>query len=293
MSRRGWTILSLLNWARDYFQTKGIDSPRLTAELLLAHVLRLERIGLYANYDRVLKAQELAGFKELIKRRIVHEPTQYITGKAHFFSLDLKVDQRVMIPRPETELLVEEALKLIEAQASVVDLGTGSGNIALALAKNTPGVRVFATDISPEALQVAEENARTHKVEGRVSFQQGNLFEALKGLSLEGKVDIIISNPPYVSEREFDKLPPEVQDWEPKEALFASEEGLQFHRRIIADANKFLGPGGWLLLEIGQGQAKKISEIFTGAGIFQAAEFVQDYNEIERVAKARRRLEGQ
>ena len=293
MSRRGWTILSLLNWARDYFQAKGIDSPRLTAELLLAYVLRLERIGLYANYDRVLAAQELTQFKELIKRRIAHEPTQYITGKAQFFSLDLKVDQRVMIPRPETELLVEEALKLIEAQASVVDLGTGSGNIALALAKNTPGVRVFATDISPEALQVAEGNARTHKVEGRVSFQQGNLFEALKGLSLEGKVDIIISNPPYVSEREFDKLPPEVQDWEPKEALFAGEEGLQFHRRIIADAGKFLRRGGWLLLEIGQGQVKKISEIFTGARIFQAAELVQDYNEIERVAKARRRLEGQ
>jgi len=252
-------------------------------------VLSIERIGLYTNYDRVLEAQELAQFKELIKRRIAQEPTQYITGKAQFFSLDLIVDKRVMIPRPETELLVEEALKLIEEETTVVDLGTGAGNIAVALAKNAPAVHIFATDISKEALQVAEENARTHKVEGSISFHQGNLFEALNGLSLEAKVDIIISNPPYVSEAEYDKLPPEVRDWEPKEALFAKEEGLEVHRRIIAGADSFLKSGGWLLLEIGQGQAEKIRETFAGAGIFEAPEFVRDYGEIERVARARRK----
>ncbi|KPJ59433.1 MAG: hypothetical protein AMS15_06965 [Planctomycetes bacterium DG_23] len=291
MTRHRWTILGLLNWSKDFFESKGIDSPRLTAELLLSFVLGLERIGLYAHYDRVLKPEELAKFKELIKRRVSHEPTQYITGKAQFFSLDFVVDRRVMIPRPETELLVEETLKLLEGEATIVDLGTGPGNIAVALAKNAPGVHIFATDISKDALQVAQENARTHKVENSISFHAGNLFEAVKGLSLEGKVDIIVSNPPYVSEKEYARLPEELRDWEPKEALLASEEGLEFHRLIISGAGSFLKSGGWLLLEMGQGQAGKIEEIFAASGKFEAPEFLRDYGEIERVVKARRKAE--
>jgi release factor glutamine methyltransferase len=289
LTRRRWTILNLLNWSKDFFESKGIDDARLTAEMLISFLLGLERISLYTNYDRVLEAEELAKFKELIKRRVSGEPAQYITGEAQFFSLDLKVNKQVMIPRSETELLVEEALKLISPQAIIVDLGTGAGNIALALAKNAPAVRIFATDISKDALQLAEENARIHGPEKQVSFHRGNLFEALAGLSLEGKVDIIVSNPPYVSEREYDKLPPEVREWEPKEALLASEEGLEFHRRIISGAGSFLKPGAWLLLEIGAGQAAKIGEIFARSSIFETPEFVRDYGEIERVAKARRK----
>lgn len=278
-----WTILRVLQWTADYFRRKGIPQPRSDAEVLLAHALGLERLHLYLRYDQPLAGGELERFRALVKRRAAREPTQYITGRQEFWSLELEVTPAVLIPRPETEVLVEKALELIQSQPwRVLDLGTGSGAIAVALAHEAPRISVFATDRSPEALQVAQRNARRHGLENRIVFASMNLFEAFRpGLA---PFQLVVTNPPYIGDLEFPGLSPEVKDFEPREALRGGGPlGTDLIRRIIGQAPSFLVPGGHLLVEIGQGQADHLAQVVSGQSGVANFRFFRDYSGNVRV----------
>ena len=278
-----WTILKVLQWTSDYFKRKGIPQPRSDAEVLLAHALGLERLQLYLRHDQPLAGSELARFRDLVKRRAAREPTQYITGRQEFWSLELEVTPATLIPRPETEVLVEKALELVESRpVRILDLGTGSGAIALALAHEAPQISVLATDRSPEALEVARRNARRHGLEGRISFACMDLFEALRP---DGRLfQLVVSNPPYIGDADIPHLPPEVGFFEPRDALRGGGPlGIDLLVRILAQIPPFLQGGGHLLMEIGPGQedplARMASEI-TGIANFQ---FLKDYSGMVRV----------
>lgn len=278
-----WTILKVLQWTSDYFKRKGIPQPRSDAEVLLAHALGLERLQLYLRHDQPLAGSELARFRDLVKRRAAREPTQYITGRQEFWSLELEVTPATLIPRPETEVLVEKALELVESRpVRILDLGTGSGAIALALAHEAPQISVLATDRSPEALEVARRNARRHGLEGRISFACMDLFEAFRP---DGRLfQLVVSNPPYIGDADIPHLPPEVGFFEPRDALRGGGPlGIDLLVRILAQTPPFLQGGGHLLMEIGLGQedplARMASEI-TGIANFQ---FLKDYSGMVRV----------
>jgi release factor glutamine methyltransferase len=258
MQVKSWTIKELLSVSIDYLKEKHIDSPRLTAEVLLAFQLNLNRVKLYLNLDLPLNDSEVSGYRELIRRRLLREPLQYITGVQEFWSLDFQVDPRVLIPRPETELLVEEAKERIKDAPGtggdpfrILDLGTGSGALAVTLAKEIQGARIWATDISPEAIELARLNAEMHNTSDRIEFRQGDLWHALNDPNIT--FDLIVSNPPYVSADEYDDLQPEVRDHEPRLALDGREQGLYYIQKIIEGCTNFLKPGGWLLLEMAPG----------------------------------------
>lgn len=276
-----WTILKVLQWTAEYFSTKGFEQPRADAEVLLSHVLGMERIRLYLNYDRPLSPEELARFRSLIRRRAAFEPAQYIIGKQEFWSLPFEVTPSVLIPRPETEVLVEKALDLIGRSPSLVlDLGTGSGAIAVALAHERPDVRVIAADKSYSALCVAKRNAARNGVSERISFVGMDLFTALRPQS---QFDLIVSNPPYISDAEFLDLAPEIANYEPHSALRGGgKRGLGLIRKILEQFHAYLKPNGSLLVEIGQGQAQILEEDFPAiyAGKFC---FLEDYSGIKRV----------
>ena len=277
-----WTVLKVLQWTTEYFGLKGIDQPRASAEVLLAHVLGLERIQLYLNFDRPLAADELAAYRDSIRRRAAREPTQYITGKQEFWSLELEVTPAVLIPRPETELLVEKALELVkDSSKRVLDLGTGSGAIAIALTHECRAVRVIATDASCAALLVARRNASRHGVHDRIAFVATDLFRGFSSSS--PPFDVIISNPPYVSEKELPQLAPEILRYEPKAALLAGPQGLAVIRRIIGDASAYLKEGGSLLLEIGAGQAEIMRAELSGDSFMDHFEFIRDYSGVLRI----------
>jgi release factor glutamine methyltransferase len=257
-----WTLLKLLRWTTGFFRDKGIDSPRLDAELLIAGVLGLDRVGIYLNYDRPLTAAELATIKPLVKRRGQREPLQYLLGRTEFWSLDFKVSPAVLIPRADTEILVEEALEKSADAGELLDIGTGSGAIALSFATEKPHWQVIGLDISTAALEIAAENARHHALEQRSRFMPGDLAR------LPEKVfDLVVSNPPYIGAAEYRELMPEVRDYEPEQALLAAEDGLICYRQIAAQALKILKPGGWLLLEIGYRQEQAVTELLTAAGL--------------------------
>lgn len=278
-----WTILKVLQWTTGYFSSKGIEQPRADAEVLLAHVLGVERIHLYLNYDRPLSPDELARFRELVRRRAASEPTQYILGRQEFWSLDFEVTPAVLIPRPETEILVEKALELLGAGPSLVlDVGTGSGAMAVAIAVERKNTRVIATDRSFSALAVAKRNAARHSVSDRVGFV---LMDLMQALAAGPWFDIIVSNPPYVADAEFLDLAPEIANYEPHSALRGGgEQGLGLIRKILGQFRDYLKPGGSLLVEIGKGQAEILEKELPGAAEF---EFIRDYSGIKRVLHVR------
>jgi len=284
------TCLEILNQAVDTFRSEGIDRPRTNAELLLGAVLHVRKIDLYLDRDRILSPQQVERFGQFIQERLSGKPVQYIIGSTEFCGLELKVNPSVLIPRPETETLVEVVLKGLKEvdQPKIIDLGTGSGAIAISLAKNLIGSFVYATDVSPEALEVARENAKTHSIEEHIEFLGGDLFEPLRDKKLEGTIDCVVSNPPYVSATEFDSLPKEVKDFEPVVALRGEEEGMSVHRRIVENSLEFLRENGMLALEVGLGQAGKVADLIRTQGGFHKTETKRDLGGIERIVLARR-----
>jgi len=285
-----WTILSLLKWTTSYFSTHSIDNPRSTAEVLLAHVLELKRIDLYLQYDRPMHGDELKSYKQLIKRRVAREPVAYITGTREFWSLDFKVNRHVLIPRPETECLVEASLAIMENQAGrdpllILELGTGSGAVVTALASQVPGHRYYASDISIEALKVARQNSAFLGQAG-IHFFAGDWLAPVR-CSRNG-FDLIVSNPPYICRADIKDLQPEIHQYEPNLALDGEVDGLGAIRRIIASAPDCLAPGGALLLEIGYGQREGVEAIARQAGCFGEVSFDRDYSGIHRVARMRK-----
>ena len=288
--QKTWTVLSLVNWSSGYLAGKGFEDPRLNAELLLSHVLWCGRIDLYANFDKPLMPRDLAAYKSTFRRRLDHEPIQYIIGEAEFMGLRFLVDRRVLIPRPETEILAQELSQIFRSSAapsrSVLDIGTGSGNIAIFLAKSLDNVYVDAVDISSEALEVARANARRHGVEGRIRFQ---LCDVLKGdCSFPGeRYDALVSNPPYIALSEFSTLAEEIRNFEPPLATTDRADGLTFYGALGAAGKKVLSKGGRIFVEVADGQADRVRSIFQALG-YAEIEAVADYNRTERVIKARR-----
>lgn len=265
-----WTLLRLLRWTTDYFAEKGIDTPRLDAELLLAHVLDLDRVGLYLNFERPLHAVELDAIRPLVKRRGQREPLQYLLGQTEFWSLPFEVTPDVLIPRADTEVLVEEALSRADAEAGdLLDVGTGSGVIAVSFASELSEWQVTALDISPDALKVARRNAEKNGVAGQLQFLHADLASLP-----QRQYDLIVSNPPYIAQAEWDELMPEVRCFEPEAALLAEEEGLACYRQLAEQAKDRLKPGGWLLVEVGYRQAVAVRQLFVAAGLQDV--FVRD-----------------
>ena len=289
-----WTILKLLKWTTDYFKSHHIEQPRAASEILLAHALGLQRVDLYIQYDRPLEPKELGVFREFIKRRLQKEPVAYIVGEKGFWSLDLKVTRDVLIPRPETERLVEAALSIIPTDPSprplrILDLGTGSGALVLALASERKGHRFYGVDHSHHALSVAQSNARRHGLEGAITFLQGNWFEAVE--DRRGYFDLIVSNPPYVSNTEFERLPLEISQYEPRGALDGGPDGLDAIRLIIEKSRAYLTPGGWLLVEIGSNQWASVERLIMASHGYTDACVIKDYNGLDRVVRARAKEE--
>jgi release factor glutamine methyltransferase len=281
-----WTLLELLRWTKEYLDEKQIPESRLTAELLLAGSLELKRLDLYLQFERPLRSEELAGFKARLLRRVKREPLQYIEGEAVFRELTLRVDPRVLIPRPETELLVEEVLRWAAAKDALtaLDVGTGSGAIALCLAREGGFARVVATDLSAGALELARENAGRLGLAGAVEFREGSVYEPVAG----ERFDVIVSNPPYIAPAERAQLAPEVVDWEPHAALFGGTDGLDVIRTLVDGAADHLRPGGLLALEIGAAQGAAVQELLERTAAFAAVSVKQDFAGRDRFVLARR-----
>jgi release factor glutamine methyltransferase len=250
--------LELTRKAAALFAERGFENPRLESELLLAAVLGVKRLDLYLQHDRPVTAGELDCFRAFVRRRLRHEPLQYVTGRASFRQLELQVDARVLVPRPETEGLVSAVLDwaaVREGDTGVLDVGTGSGAVALSLATEGAFARVVASDNSAAALEVARSNAALTGLAGKVEFRLGSLFDVVR----DGETfSVIASNPPYIAEPERDLLPPEVRDHEPPGALFAGADGLDIIRELVSQAPRHLEPGGLLAIEIGAGQADAV-----------------------------------
>jgi release factor glutamine methyltransferase len=290
--RPEWTIMKLIQWAANYFDSHNIDSPRATAEILLAHVLNARRIDLYLNYDQPLNSDERDRFKALIKRRLNREPVAYIVGCKEFWSMELEVTTDVLIPRPETECLVERALERLARESDskpkfVLELGTGSGAIILALASENYRHLYWGTDISVNAIQVARRNATRHGLSARVQFIVADWLTAFRVQS--GLFDLIISNPPYVRSGDLLKLQPEIQAHEPLSALNGAEDGLQCLQKIIQSAHFYLKPAGVLLLEMGADQKAQLEQIISKCGQYENIEFHKDYSGHDRIAAMTKR----
>jgi len=279
-----WTVMELLGWTANYLGEKGFHHARLNAEHLLAGTLGLKRLDLYLQHDRPLRPDEMAAFKTRLLRRAKREPLQYIDGAAAFRDLVLRVDARVLIPRPETERLVQAVLDWAEGRdgLSALDVGTGSGAIALALATEGPFARVVAVDVSPDALEVARANAREAAPDAPVEFHLGSLYEAAAG----ERFHVVVSNPPYVGDEERAALDPEVRDWEPAGALFAGAGGLDVIRPLVEEAAAHLEPGGLLAMEIGAGQAGAVTALVRATGAFAEPRVIADLAGRDRIVTA-------
>jgi release factor glutamine methyltransferase len=282
-----WTILGVLNWTEQRFRDRGVETPRLDAQLLLAHVLKRDRVHLYTHFDQPLGAEELAAYRGLIQRRLAGEPVAYLVGKKEFRSLELAVDARVLVPRPDTETLVDVALALLAERegtaARVVDVGTGSGAVALALKKERPELEVVAIDRSADAAAVARANAE--RLALAVEVLEGDLLAPVAGEG-RAKLALVVSNPPYIPTAEVAKLPAEVRK-EPLGALDGGADGLDVVRRLIADAPSVLEAGGALAMEVGAGQAPAVVALFAADGRYEPAVATKDLAGIERVVAAR------
>jgi release factor glutamine methyltransferase len=283
-TRKTWTVLEMVRWTTEYLQGKGFHNARLNAELLLAGTLGLKRLDVYLQFDRPLRAEEVAEFRSRLLRRARREPIQYIEGEATFRNLKLRVDRRVLIPRPETELLVDEVLAwaLRKEGLTALDVGTGSGAIALSLATEGPFARVVATDVSPDALEVARENHRVAAPDAPVEFRLGATYAPVQG----ERFDVVASNPPYVAEGEREMLDPEVREWEPPTALFAGDSGLGVVRELVAGAPKVLRPGGLLVLEIGWQQGGAAADLVRATEGFAEPRLRQDLAGRDRIVIA-------
>jgi release factor glutamine methyltransferase len=305
------TVLEGIQKSAEFLTKHNVESPRLQAELLLAHMLKLPRMKLYLNFERSLAPAELEGLRELVRRRGRREPLQHIVGSTSFCGLEIAVNRHVLIPRPETELLAEEAWKHLQSfrnerggkltagdsglgrsppaegttrdGVNFLDFGTGSGCIAIVLAFKCPGIQAYALDVSAEALALARQNAATHHVSERLQFLQSDGFAAL---SKEVSFDLIVSNPPYIPSAEMESLQPEVRDYDPPGALDGGPDGLAFYRELAAEARVFLKPDGRIMLEFGDGQAEAVREMFTKQNwVVEAVK--EDYNRRPRILIAK------
>ncbi len=285
-------ILKVLNRITLDFKNEGLASPRLDAEVLLANYLKTDRSGLYTKFERLITDEELNGILSWVERRQKGESVAYIVGKKEFWSLIFQVNSTVLVPRPETELLVEEVLKtclgLDDRDISILEVGTGSGAISVAIASELKRIRVVATDVSAEVIKLAGKNAENNGVADKISFLCGSLFEPVSG-----KFDIIVSNPPYISEEEFDRLPLEVRDFEPKEALIAGPEGTEFHYNLIVEGSRYLKFGGWLCMEMGAGQKAVVESMFRENKTYDNVSFRADYAGIDRVVMAQKAVSSE
>jgi release factor glutamine methyltransferase len=286
-----WTIKRLLTWTTDYLAKHQADSPRLDAEILLAEARGCERIQLYTAFEDVVADDVRHKFRELVKRRAAGAPVAYLVGRKEFYSLSLKVTPDVLIPRPETEHAVIAVLDLLKARGAsdsapqVIDIATGSGCIAIAIAKHAPKAAVTATDISPAALAVAKENAATHGLAERIALLESDLFASVPP---QQPFDIVVSNPPYVLESEWEELVPCVKDFEPKLALVGGTTGLEITARLIAEAGERLRPGGWLVMEIHSGLEKETHELLVKDGRYGKISTMKDLAQLPRTVVAQR-----
>jgi release factor glutamine methyltransferase len=294
-----WTIIKLLKWATSYFNSHGIDRPRAEAEILLSHALKLQRIDLYLRYDQPLYSEDLMRFKELIKRRINREPIAYIVGTKEFWSMDFAVTRDVLIPRPETEFLVEAALDLLPKESKsdplltprrILELGTGSGAVILTLASMRPGHQFFATDRRWAAIRLARKNATRHGLEGTVELICADWFEPFRPKWCA--FDMIISNPPYIPRRLIGGLQPEIARYEPISALDGGEDGLSCLKHIIGHAHLFLREQGNLLLEIGHDQKMDVKRIADQSATYEHIVSTKDYSGYDRVIQMRKKIEA-
>jgi len=281
-----WTIIKVLSWTTSYLKKYSIESPRLTGEILLAHCLGIKRLDLYLQYDRPLHKNELSGFKLLIKRRIQNEPVAYITGEKGFFESDFEVSHDVLIPRPDTETLVEQALKILKTYQGlcrpmmILELGTGSGAIIVSLARAVPNNLYFASDISLAALAIAKRNAEKI-ARDRIRFFAGSWFSPLGGNS---RFDLIVSNPPYIPTADIQGLESEIKEFEPMLALDGGTDGIDSYRSILKNAHNYLVPGGILLLEIGFDQKEIMQSISGQYKEYEFIDFIRDLAGHNRVA---------
>jgi release factor glutamine methyltransferase len=292
MENLQWTILSILRWTTGYFRDKGVSEPRASAEVLLAHVLGLSRLDLYLRHDQPLTPEELSRFKALVRRRRAGEPVAYLTGHREFWSLDFKVTPAVLIPRPETEILVSSVLEVLSLAATGnqqpvtgLELGVGSGAVLISLARELPRSRWLGIDLAAGALKVAWENAQTQGVADRISFLQADL---LSGLKPGPHFLALVANLPYVPRRVWEELPKDIKEYEPRAALLGGEDGLDLIRPLVNAAPGFLLPGGWLALEVAQGQAPRVVALLEKTGAYEQITKIPDYQGIDRVVRGRR-----
>jgi len=277
---KSWTIGSLVKWATDDFRARGIESPRLDAELIVAHTLKIDRMRVILDADRPLEGVELTQLRELVKRRRAYEPIAYLRGEREFYGLKFRVDKRVLVPRPDTETLVDAALARsthVSMSMRQLDLCTGSGCVAVAMARQRPTAQVFGSDVSPDALAVARDNALRLGAYN-TAFFESDLFAAFAGK----RFDVITANPPYIASAEIPTLMPDVRDHEPRLALDGGADGLVLVRPIVAEAPSHLEPGGLLAVEIGAGEAPATVALFEAAG-FLDVRVHRDIARIERV----------
>jgi len=284
------TVLEAIQKSAEFLGKRGVESPRLQTELLLAHLLKMPRMKLYLNFDRVMTVPETDALRDLIKRRGLREPLQHITGSTSFCGYEMTVNRHVLVPRPETELLAEAGWQFLATRppesVTALDLCTGSGCIAIALAAKCPPAKVVATDISAEALTLARQNANGNGVAERIEFLAGDGFAALATAATRA-FDLIASNPPYIPSAEIATLDPEVRDFDPRLALDGGDDGLVFYRRLAAGAAEFLKPAGKIMVEFGDGQADALKNIFESEKwIVEAVR--EDYSHRARILVARR-----
>ncbi len=284
MSGRSWRLLDILENTSRFFASKGLENARLQAELLLAAVLGVKRLDLYLQFERPLHSSEVDRYREYVRQRLQRVPVQYITGVAAFRQLELTVTPAVLIPRPETEVLVDVALELLPESGRVLDLCCGSGAVALSLAQEAAAAEVVAADVSAAALEVAKANGQRCGLAERVEWHCGDLFAPFCGTE---PFDLIAANPPYVRHDDLAQLAPEVRDYEPHLALDGGEDGLAYYRRIAQEAADFIRPGGYLLLEVGDGQGAAVEDLLAQSERLTEVQIRPDLNKIPRVVVAR------
>lgn len=292
MNDRIWTIGRILKWTEGYFADKGLESPRLDAEVLLSHVLKKQRIYLYVHFDEPLQPEELAAYREMVKKRVMHVPVAYILGEREFMGLTFKVTPDTLIPRPDTEILVQATIDRLKAMPAsddtalhIADIGTGTGAICLSVLHYLPQATAETVDISPAARAVAEENAEQLGLADRITFHTGDLLVPLAGRTFAA----ILSNPPYIPEADIGTLAPEVCTKEPHTALSGGADGLDFYRRLAAEAPQMLAPNGFLAFEVGIHQARDVAALVKANPLIGKTEILPDYAGIDRVVVAWRK----
>ena len=290
MSAQKHLVIDIINKTASYLKNKGIENARLNAELLVGSVLNLDRVQLYLNFEKSLQQTEIEKLKTLLKRRATHEPLQYLLGETEFYSLKFKVNHHTLIPRPETEVLVDVVLEICRtdftnhAKIDIIDIGTGSGNIAIALTKNNDKIRMTAIDINSEALKIAQENAVYHGVAYRINFIHHDVYNDFP--DSDQRFNIIVSNPPYITKQEMAELPLDVKNFEPKTALDGGKNGLDFYFRF-GELVSLLKENGSIVVEIGAFQSQQVVDIFSKNNLFENIEVFEDLNNKSRVVLAK------